>query len=86
MPRISKERFGEIAALFMLKKYEKEGITFNPSTVKREINNGANSLGIEKVEMAECLKITYQHIYEKTMKELDAFINQEEKENRASIS
>lgn len=83
---LTKERQGEIAVLFLLRKHEKEGITINPSTVKREIHNGAKDLKIDEVEMAESLKIIYQHIFEKTMEELNNFISTQRREDRASIS
>ena len=86
MSGITEKRLGEIAVLFMMKKHEKEGITINPSTVKREVHNGAKDLKIDMVEMAESLKIIYQHIFEKTMEELNNFIDLQRKEDRASIS
>lgn len=82
---ITEKRLGEIAVLFVLKKHEKEGITINPSTVKREVHNGAKDLGIDMVEMAESLKIIYQHIFEKTMKELDTFINEESRKKGTEV-
>lgn len=88
MSGIRKERLGEIAVLFILKENEKEGVTFNPSTVKREIHNGAKDLGIDIVEMAECMKVAYLDIYKKTMEEIDNLINinLQKKEDQANIS
>lgn len=74
MPGLTKERLGELAVLFILKEKEEKGVIFNPSTVKRNIHNEARSLGVDIVEMARCAKIVYQHIFDKTMEELDSII------------
>lgn len=76
---ITDERFEKLAVLFIMKKKESEGVILCPATVKRSIHNEARNLGIETVEMAEVTKIVYQHIFTKTMEELDSIIESSEK-------
>lgn len=83
---ISKKRLEELAVLFILKKKESEGVLLTPSTVKLSMHTEAENLGIDVVEMAEVTKIIYQHIFTKTMEELDSIIDLQKKEDGASIS
>lgn len=72
MPKMSKERFGEIAILAWKRRLFKDGIEINPSEMKREVKNYADSLGISMAEVAEFYQQGLDFTYQECKKVLES--------------
>ena len=71
---LSKDRLGELALIALQKKMEMDGIELKPAEVKRQIVNGAKTMGITPQEFAEFMVVVVSTAYDKCMRELDAFL------------
>lgn len=65
---MDKNRQGEIALALLRYKTRKEGVTINPSTVKREFGNLAKELDIPIDELIEFARIETKLIVEECFK------------------
>lgn len=74
MENLSKERMGEIALIVLLSKVRRDGITFKPEEIRRQILNEAKKLGLEKVEAALFAKAVATEIFKESMAKIDSII------------
>ena len=73
---LSKERIGELAMFALQENLEKEGkLKLMPTEIKRSIKNSAKETKIPEKEIAEFMKVLLTNGFNKTVAELDKFID-----------
>ncbi len=72
---LSEARLGEIAVLVLAHKMRKNGMEVQPREIRSEIFNGARSLGISPIEMAEFQKLGLKVLFDEANKEIDQLVS-----------
>lgn len=72
---LSEERIGQIAVKVLVHKLKKEGLMVRPKDLKSEVFNGAKSIGVSPVEMAEFMRLGFNILFKEMNQEIDSLVS-----------